>query len=738
MAGVAAPGPSDSNQTNAPTPGSSSIGAEPAGDAVVQSSQSGEAGSGSGNAQQSQQPSQQQQQQQQPQQPHPGISQTPDQLHLQQQQHQQQQQHVQMVPGSDPNGNVFYAAGNGFVPHYFYDYSADPGRFSHEQWEEYMRMANSGAPGGGPPLVGLMPEGIEGHPPQMYAPHHFQFQPPVFPPPVPPPPADPSKLAALPDQLTQSASSSAPAPADGMAGPMPLLPGQPLPAGIAPPPHLAHMQMHGVPPNGVMPPQGVPLPGGPPPPGGPGAAPGAPIPMRGPPGAHLGNMPAGMHGRGGMGPGGVGGRGRGDGGRGGRGWGGGPGGYDKGRGGRGARGARGGYGGYPGGMMMMGAPGGGRGMQGNGMHEAVNEQNRGPRTNRAGRGKQPQQAMGAAGAAGAPADGSAQAGAAAAAGAAGAQGGVAGNAAALPALAGTPGFLAFPGMPGGPAPGSYATPAMGGPPANPAAAAAAAAGVAGVGAPNPWSLVQGMEEINRADFPVTYQAAKFFVIKSYSEDDVHKSIKYGAWASTPNGNKRLNAAFQEAAAKTAATGSRCPVFLFFSVNASGQFCGVAEMMSPVDFQRSVSFWQQDKWNGLFTVRWHVIKDVPNAHFRHMIIAANENKPVTNSRDTQEVPQEQGQQMLRIFKDYMSRTSILDDFDFYDKRQKAMQARKEPQSSAPQQQAAAATCGTDTAAHARKEVSVKGCVTVGQAPDRSGAEAFPSQLSFDGVDGVRSG
>lgn len=72
------------------------------------------------------------------------------------------------------------------------------------------------------------------------------------------------------------------------------------------------------------------------------------------------------------------------------------------------------------------------------------------------------------------------------------------------------------------------------------------------------------------------------------------------------------------------------------VNASGQFCGVAEMTGPVDFYKDMDFWQQDKWSGSFPVKWHYIKDVPNPNFRHIILENNENKPVTNSRDTQEV------------------------------------------------------------------------------------------------------
>ena len=78
-------------------------------------------------------------------------------------------------------------------------------------------------------------------------------------------------------------------------------------------------------------------------------------------------------------------------------------------------------------------------------------------------------------------------------------------------------------------------------------------------------------------------------------------------------------------------------FIFLmQVNASGQFCGVAEMVGPVDFNKDMDFWQQDKWSGSFPVKWHIIKDVSNTNFRHIILENNENKPVTNSRDTQEV------------------------------------------------------------------------------------------------------
>jgi YTH domain-containing family protein len=71
---------------------------------------------------------------------------------------------------------------------------------------------------------------------------------------------------------------------------------------------------------------------------------------------------------------------------------------------------------------------------------------------------------------------------------------------------------------------------------------------------------------NLPDFVTKYEQALFFVIKSYSEDDIHKSIKYNVWASTPNGNKRLDNAYRLAQERMAERGIKCPVFLFFSVS----------------------------------------------------------------------------------------------------------------------------------------------------------------------------
>ncbi|ESW33929.1 hypothetical protein PHAVU_001G110200 [Phaseolus vulgaris] len=233
-------------------------------------------------------------------------------------------------------------------------------------------------------------------------------------------------------------------------------------------------------------------------------------------------------------------------------------------------------------------------------------------------------------------------------------------------------------------------------------------------------LVPNKEQYNGKLFSENYSDAKFFVIKSYSEDDIHKSIKYSVWASTPNGNKKLDAAYQEAKEKTGG----CPIFLLFSVNTSGQFVGLAEMLGPVDFGKSVDYWQQDRWTGCFSVKWHVIKDIPNSVMRHITLENNENKPVTNSRDTQEVKFEKGVQIVKIFKEHLSQTCILDDFGFYEAREKATQEKKSKEQQFPKQisKPSDLTIGTVTLLKSLDATLMNEAATANTAEDRMNSES----------------
>ena len=159
--------------------------------------------------------------------------------------------------------------------------------------------------------------------------------------------------------------------------------------------------------------------------------------------------------------------------------------------------------------------------------------------------------------------------------------------------------------------------------------------------------------------------SKFFVIKSFSEEDVHKSIKYGVWSSSKNGNLTLSNAFQVAKEKNG------NVYLFFSCNGSGRYVGIARMKTPCDENRNFEFWTQDgKWTGLFDVEWIFIKDVPFKEFKNIIITMKDGeiKPISNARDTQEIPFEQAKIMIEKISKYQNSNTILEHFEFYDIRQ----------------------------------------------------------------------
>lgn len=72
-----------------------------------------------------------------------------------------------------------------------------------------------------------------------------------------------------------------------------------------------------------------------------------------------------------------------------------------------------------------------------------------------------------------------------------------------------------------------------------------------------------------------------------------------------------------------------------------------------------------KWPGSLKIEWLWIKDIPNTQFIHIDNPLNENKPVCQGRDCQEVYPKIGERCLYIFATYKPQTRIFDDFKIYD-------------------------------------------------------------------------
>lgn len=233
--------------------------------------------------------------------------------------------------------------------------------------------------------------------------------------------------------------------------------------------------------------------------------------------------------------------------------------------------------------------------------------------------------------------------------------------------------------------------------------------------------------LNPATFDCRPPAARFFVIKSYTEDDVQKSLKHGVWSSTVLGNKRLDTAYREFHDKG-------PIYLLFSVNGSRHFCGVARQTSPVDENKTSSIWAQDgKWRGLFTLNWIFVRDIPTSALRHIRLNNTpERKPITNSRDTQELEYDAGCEVLQIFLDWQhkAKTSLLQDFAYYER----MSANREGEGGGVG--STSTTAGTSTPAAAsgpsRSAPSPgpgrRTALSPGPVPNRSGPSPSPQPKS----------
>lgn len=175
-------------------------------------------------------------------------------------------------------------------------------------------------------------------------------------------------------------------------------------------------------------------------------------------------------------------------------------------------------------------------------------------------------------------------------------------------------------------------------------------------APTPW-LYQDPFSLYRP-LPMTWpMPERAFVIKSFTAIDVQLSVTHGVWTSTEKGNHRLNKAWMRSS-------QRGPIYLFFSVNGSGRFCGVAQMVSGLDYTQSSNIWAEgDRWKGLFHVHWLILKDIPNARLRHMtLLNTVERKPITQSRDTQELLPEAALELLHIFHTHQSVSSLFAEQD----------------------------------------------------------------------------
>ena len=121
--------------------------------------------------------------------------------------------------------------------------------------------------------------------------------------------------------------------------------------------------------------------------------------------------------------------------------------------------------------------------------------------------------------------------------------------------------------------------------------------------------------------------ARFFIVKSHNDNEIHKGIKYCHWSCKKTLNDKIDSAFKEMSGKGGS------VYIFVC-GSSRRLAAVGEVLSAADYSivdprydpppiqkgapptQSPGFATRKggRWHGLFGVRWHHIKYVPQRAF----------------------------------------------------------------------------------------------------------------------------
>lgn len=163
--------------------------------------------------------------------------------------------------------------------------------------------------------------------------------------------------------------------------------------------------------------------------------------------------------------------------------------------------------------------------------------------------------------------------------------------------------------------------------------------------------------------------AKFFILRSTCDDDIHKAIKYGFWTSTYKNNVLLNDLYKKYSR------TNTPIYLIYTVVGSGQYCGMAQMCSEVELKKTFSYWWEEvKWSGVFRINWVYVKDLLYDEVEDMRMR-NGNK-VVSSKDGTEVDFQTGLELVRRFKNSIYVSDIFEYFEFMDNREEKIRLKRD--------------------------------------------------------------
>nr|BAN65661.1 YT521-B-like family protein [Babesia bovis] len=157
---------------------------------------------------------------------------------------------------------------------------------------------------------------------------------------------------------------------------------------------------------------------------------------------------------------------------------------------------------------------------------------------------------------------------------------------------------------------------------------------------------------NRAKSIYDHGLNVYYIVKSFSDQNVRAALIHNVWATTPKNEVILDKAYQKGG----------NVILVFSINGSSRFIGYALMQSRpghASFNESVFFMANgNKFNGkYFDILWIRVIDLPFTACAKLKNSLNEYKPVKLARDGQEIDRNTGKALCIIFEEHYKCSNI---------------------------------------------------------------------------------
>lgn len=107
---------------------------------------------------------------------------------------------------------------------------------------------------------------------------------------------------------------------------------------------------------------------------------------------------------------------------------------------------------------------------------------------------------------------------------------------------------------------------------------------------------------------------------------------------------------------------------------SGQFSGVAEMVSEVEFDKIFNYWWEDlKWSGVFKINWVFVKDVHHVDVQDIRVNGT---PIHQLKDGSHVDFDAGKRMLEMFKHSEIDSDIFEAFEYMDEREEKLRIKRD--------------------------------------------------------------